>query len=452
MAAEQSNEMQSSVKQNFDGSNHGDNSPLQYTPNHPNTFPTPSQSINSGPAPAQQESRPQHDATSGQYQSATGSQIINASDEELQSNHNSRLQQSQQNAQQFQNLTNAVGNYNHGTTEPQMQQIQTPHQAPQTTPVIQPLLSNIEPTNQIVQNPQIKSDSTSTGQQQTISSNQKTVITKVRLTDDLNIFDWFNAADLLNQIAEKAKSSVDSVITTLDPGMKEYLYSGGNVKIMVACERAPLVSPVRDAFQTVFGRATVYAAKFDLPNVVHPVKLASGRQEAIELASERIKLLRSDTNNVPQNQVIAIIQPALEYCDLGPESRGESHDPKSSGMDALPCSFLTYCMLIEDPVLCTTIYTFSHHIPVDQSILDLSQQAKLAEHNSDRHRGYAISINDLMNSRLKIHDNATDNSESAIWLKIWAGLDEIQLVHELSLTLAHSYKRKWDCCVTNPAT
>lgn len=37
------------------------------------------------------------------------------------------------------------------------------------------------------------------------------------------LFGWFSENEFLNKVAEKAMSSVDSVITTLDPGMKEVL-------------------------------------------------------------------------------------------------------------------------------------------------------------------------------------------------------------------------------------
>ena len=65
-------------------------------------------------------------------------------------------------------------------------------------------------------------------------------------------------------MAEKAKNSVDSMITTLDPGMKEYLYSGGDVSIVVASDKDVKVNPVRDAFIDVFGRATVKGIKVNL--------------------------------------------------------------------------------------------------------------------------------------------------------------------------------------------
>ena len=88
----------------------------------------------------------------------------------------------------------------------------------------------------------------------------------------------------LHKVAEKTKNSVETIITTVDPQMKDYIYSGGDVEIVVASEADSKVVPVRDAFQKVFGRATVVGMK-PHPSVaiaVQPVGYAAGRQGAIE--------------------------------------------------------------------------------------------------------------------------------------------------------------------------
>ena len=88
-----------------------------------------------------------------------------------------------------------------------------------------------------------------------------TPVTRESVSDDsspgTSLLSWFSPNAFLTRVAEKAKNSVDSMITTLDPGMKEYLYSGGDVSIVVASDKDVKVNPVRDAFIDVFGRATV---------------------------------------------------------------------------------------------------------------------------------------------------------------------------------------------------
>ncbi|KAF6019459.1 hypothetical protein EB796_022230 [Bugula neritina] len=56
---------------------------------------------------------------------------------------------------------------------------------------------------------------------------------------------------------QKAKSGVETVITAMDPQMKDVLYSGGDISIVVASSRPTKVEPVKEAFQKTFGRATV---------------------------------------------------------------------------------------------------------------------------------------------------------------------------------------------------
>ncbi|CAH2042560.1 unnamed protein product, partial [Iphiclides podalirius] len=109
---------------------------------------------------------------------------------------------------------------------------------------------------------------------------------------------------ILQRVAEKAKNSVDSMITTLDPQMKEYLKSGGDLYIVVACEEEDKVSAIREAFQTVFGKATVlgHSARSEV-TAAQPVGYAA----AYAAAKQRVAHVRSTcaevTNNVP---VVAI--------------------------------------------------------------------------------------------------------------------------------------------------
>lgn len=96
------------------------------------------------------------------------------------------------------------------------------------------------------------------------------------------LFGWMKEAmpgkSILAKVAEKARSSVDTMITTLDPQMKEFICmfcmmakhlktvmrtnfrfidSGGDIDIAVASSKELKVSAVREAFQTVYGKATV---------------------------------------------------------------------------------------------------------------------------------------------------------------------------------------------------
>lgn len=281
-------------------------------------------------------------------------------------------------------------------------------------------------------------------------SPQKSTITKVKLSDELNIFDWFRTTDIINQIAEKAKHSVDTVITALDPGMKEYLYSGGNINVMVISDGDNLVSPIRDAFQSAFGRATVTAARYKSPESAlgYPIRLASGLNEAILVALERIKRLRSETNDIPQNQVIVAVQPCvLNLIDNEGITSSITYNGMKLSENLQPKWFLTYCMIIEDPVLLTTMNSYSQFIPLDNNTITTAKEATFPDSFQDKHLGYAISVDDIMNSRLRIPPKESGDLEDCQWLKVWSGLSESQIIRDLSYSLAHLYRRKWDECV-----
>lgn len=329
-------------------------------------------------------------------------------------------------------------------------------------PKIQPLLAADSPADsdkEISGNPQTSATqnaisnpnpnpSPNQDQQSQKTSPLKSVVTKVKLSDELNIFDWFRTTDIINQIAEKAKNSVDSVITALDPGMKEYLYSGGNINIIVISDSDCLVSPIRDAFQYVFGRATVVAARYNPPEAAaeYPVKLACGFDEAIIVAQERIKKLRLDTNNVPQNQVVVAVQPCLVSVINNETAGSRVTNGLNLDENLLPKWFLSYCMLIEDPVLGATLNSYSQFIPIDTETIALAKEAKFPEDFTDNHLGFAVSIDDLMIAKLNLKPREAEDEENA-WLPAWSGLNEGKVVHDLSISLAHLYRRKWNACV-----
>merc|ERR1711915_1074515 len=74
--------------------------------------------------------------------------------------------------------------------------------------------------------------------------------------------------------------------TTLDPGMKEFIHSGGDIELVVASDKDDKIAPVREAFQKVFGHATVYGLPSKCVSIAEqPVGFASGKQAALERIS-----------------------------------------------------------------------------------------------------------------------------------------------------------------------
>lgn len=124
-------------------------------------------------------------------------------------------------------------------------------------------------------------------------------------SSDDGLLSWLSPNALLARVAEKAKNSVDTIITTMDPGMKEYLYSGGP-SIVVTSDKESKVSAIRDAFIDVFGRATVKGVPAQSSSIpAQPV----GPGQAVTAARERIFFIRSALqHDIPQNQIIVSIE------------------------------------------------------------------------------------------------------------------------------------------------
>ena len=169
------------------------------------------------------------------------------------------------------------------------------------------------------------------------------------------LFGWVKGASggILSKVAEKTKTSVESMITTLDPQMKDYIYSGGDIEIVVASDKDVKVSPVRDSFQTVFGRATVYGVPaFPAVSVAtQPVGYAAGRQGALE----RIQTLKNKGTLTDQDAVVSIEGFLLE---VGEDSWVELS-----------------CLLLSDPARNVTLTCYSQPCPVDARFIQIAKDA-----------------------------------------------------------------------------
>jgi hypothetical protein len=105
------------------------------------------------------------------------------------------------------------------------------------------------------------------------------------------LFDWVKSG--VKTSVQKAKDSIDKVVTTLDPQMAQLIYSGGETEIVVASANDDKIISIREAFQDVFGRATVYGH----PSVAKSIAAQPVGFESAELAAkERINQLRSNEN------------------------------------------------------------------------------------------------------------------------------------------------------------
>lgn len=227
------------------------------------------------------------------------------------------------------------------------------------------------------------------------------------------ILTWMKGAvasgGILQRVAEKAKSSVDSMITTLDPQMKEYLRSGGDLCIVVASDKEVKISPVREAFQTVFGKATVigYTAHSDV-TAAQPVGYAA----AYAAAKQRIAYIRSVhsefTNNVPVLAVEGFIQ--------------ETVTDRWYEMSLL---------VLSQPSLGIELQMQSQATPVPGAAVAAARAA--SEGYAHAHTGYSVTIGSIMATNLQVPHSQ--------WQEASTGVSRREILLFAARSLAGSYKK-----------
>ncbi|XP_003705267.1 protein PRRC1-B isoform X2 [Megachile rotundata] len=184
-------------------------------------------------------------------------------------------------------------------------------------------------------------------------------------------------SNVLSKVAEKAKNSMNTMITTLDPQM----HSGGDMEIIVASDKDSKISPVRQAFQTVFGKATVTGVAVESSAVAaQPVGFAAG----VKGAEERINFARNIPSLPKDIPIIAVENFLLEvgedkWYDLG-------------------------VVLLNDPKHNVNLQTFTQMTPVPSQIVTMAQEATPEDYPL-KWSGLAVTVGSLMASSLQVPHN-----------------------------------------------
>ncbi|XP_063983044.1 protein PRRC1-like isoform X1 [Diachasmimorpha longicaudata] len=199
------------------------------------------------------------------------------------------------------------------------------------------------------------------------------------------LFSWVKDTvvnnSMLSKVAEKAKSSVNSMITTLDPQMREFIYSGGDVEVVVASNKEIKVSPVREAFQGVFGKATVSGVAVDTSAVP---KTPVGFDAGVAAAEMRIKYARN-AHEIPQEVPIVGVQSFL--LEVGRDKWYELG-----------------VILLEDQKNKVNLQTFTQMTPVPSPIVTAAKEATPGDYPL-RSLGLAVHIGASMATNLQVGYN-----------------------------------------------
>ncbi|CAL7949739.1 unnamed protein product [Xylocopa violacea] len=215
-------------------------------------------------------------------------------------------------------------------------------------------------------------------------------------------------SNVLSKVAEKAKNSVNTMITTLDPQMREFIYSGGDMEIVVASDKDIKISPVRQAFQTVFGKATVTGVSVESSAIAaQPVGFAAG----VKGAEERINSARNIPTLSKDIPIIAVENFLLEvgedkWYDLG-------------------------VILLNDPKRNVNLQTFTQMTPVPSQIVTMAQEATPEDYPL-KWSGLSVTVGSLMATNLQVPHNE--------WHHALTGVSRRDLILLAVQSLAGIYK------------
>ncbi|XP_035827309.1 protein PRRC1 [Aplysia californica] len=224
------------------------------------------------------------------------------------------------------------------------------------------------------------------------------------------LFGWISGNSLVNKMVEKTKSSMESVITTLDPGMKQVINSGGDVEVAVTSTKDNKVVPVREAFQSVFGKATVTGKASQATTAAQPVGFTAG----LKGAEERISNLRK-SGSVPDGQTVVSVEGFI--------------------VEILPDRwFEMSCLVLKDPSHGIELQTFSQPTLIPAEYV-LKAQDKTPSDYPLKWAGLAVTIGEVI-------EEAQPHIGHADWQMVLSGVSRRQSLLLAAQSLAFMYKER----------
>ncbi|XP_071399925.1 protein PRRC1 [Centroberyx affinis] len=215
---------------------------------------------------------------------------------------------------------------------------------------------------------------------------------------------------MVKTVLDKTKHSVESMITTLDPGMAPYIKSGGDVDIVVTSDREMKVEAVRDAFQEVFGMAMVTGEPGQSNIAPQPVGYAAG----VKGAQERIDSLRR-AGLIHEKQPVVSVENFI--AELFPDKW-----------------FDIGCLILEDPGLGVHLEMFTQTTPLALEHVQQAQSLTPPDY-SLRWSGLLVTVGEVLERSLP-NINPTD------WHRAVTGMTQRQMIQSAAKALAGLYKQQ----------
>lgn len=119
------------------------------------------------------------------------------------------------------------------------------------------------------------------------------------------IWGWIQGSRVFSKVAETSKSAMDSVITTLDPQMKDFLAADAAVELAIASDKEVKINSVKEGFQRIFSQ--VVARGLGSPGSPSMANQPLGFENGRKAAEERIASLRN-SGLVPRTIAIVAVE------------------------------------------------------------------------------------------------------------------------------------------------
>ncbi|KAI5710414.1 hypothetical protein M8J75_008475 [Diaphorina citri] len=227
-----------------------------------------------------------------------------------------------------------------------------------------------------------------------------------------SLFSWVKdtvsqqSQSILSKVAEKAKNSVDSMITTLDPQMRDFIGTNkADLTITVASDKEVKISPVREAFHGLFPSAAVRGIGVYPRCAAQPV----GFEAATLAANSRVRTLRE------MHEIVGPVVVVESFIvEIRPDKWYEAN-----------------LIVLDDDLKECNLETYSQMIPVPSGIVEVAQTDTPADYEH-KATGYSVTIGSLMAKNLE-----TDHTE---WQMALTGVPRRQMILTAAKIVANLYK------------